>query len=77
MKTREARTERGSEFAYGRKKGSSTCTSTTRESGWGSSETFGQMAKRDNVLGTSREDVALRTAAFVVGNDDRIRDHLG
>jgi len=47
------------------------------ESGWGSSETFGQMAKRDNVLGTRREDVALRTAAFVVDNDDRIRGHLG
>ena len=46
-------------------------------SGWGSSETFGQMAKRDDVLGTSREAVALRTAAFVVGSDDRIRDHLG
>jgi hypothetical protein len=47
------------------------------ESGWGDSETLGQMAKREDVLGTSREEVALRTAEFVVDHDGRIRDHFG
>jgi len=47
------------------------------ESGWGDSEIFGQMAKRDDVLGTRREQVTLRTAEFVVDHDDRIRNHVG
>jgi len=46
------------------------------ESAWGDSETFGKMARRDDVLGTAREQEALRTAELVVDGDARVRDHL-
>jgi hypothetical protein len=47
-----------------------------RESAWGDSETFGEMAGRGEVLGTPLEQEALRTVEFVIAHDSRVEEHL-
>ena len=47
-----------------------------RESAWGDSATFGQMAGRGEVLGTPLEKEALRTVEFVIAHDSRVEEHL-
>ena len=46
------------------------------ESAWGNSETFGRMLPRSEVLGTDRQDEALRAVEFVIAHDPRLANHL-
>jgi hypothetical protein len=46
------------------------------ESAWGHSTTFGAMAARTEVVGTSLQDEVFRATEFVIANDPRVRDHL-
>jgi hypothetical protein len=46
------------------------------ESAWGDSEDFGRMLPRSEVLGTDRQDEALRAVEFVIAHDPRVAEHL-
>jgi hypothetical protein len=47
------------------------------ESAWGDSETFGRVLSGPEVLGTNRQDEALKAVEFVIAHDSRVADHLG
>jgi hypothetical protein len=46
------------------------------ESAWGDSATFGTMAARGEVVGTSLQQEALQATEFVIAHDPRVREHL-